>query len=123
MKRFVFIVILLLGGISVLCVCHEKGAFDVGTENQRLEAEVIYNESGIPHLADGEAGKGIIETPSEYWVKNGYPDNIAFAYEAGGEKLEDGVSLTYWEIGVVGGGKAEKKLFLIWYRLIVAFHS
>jgi hypothetical protein len=59
-------------------------------------------ENGVtPRLADGEAGRGSIEAPDKYWAENGYPDDISFAYEAGGEVLPDGTSVSWWEIGIV----------------------
>jgi len=66
-------------------------------------------EISVPRLADGEAGRGIIDAPDKYWAMNGYPDNISFAYEAGGEMLDDVTSVAYWEIGIVNADEASKQ--------------
>ena len=54
-------------------------------------------------LSDGEAGRGSVEYPDKHWAANGYPDYISFAYEAGGELLDDGTVVSWWEIGIIGG--------------------
>lgn len=67
------------------------------------------NYTDMPRLSDGEAGRGSIEAPDKYWAKNGYPDDISFAYEAGGEMLEDGTSVSWWEIGIVNADDNRKQ--------------
>lgn len=62
-----------------------------------------------PHLADGETGRGTIESPDKYWAKNGYPDDISYAYEAGGEMFEDGTQVSFWEIGIIDGNENRKQ--------------
>lgn len=62
-----------------------------------------------PRLAEGKAGRGSIEAPDKYWAENGYPDDISFAYEAGGEVLEDGTSVSWWEIGIVNADDNRKQ--------------
>ena len=63
-------------------------------------------------LDEGVAGRGTVDNPADFWVMNGYPDNISFAYEAGGEILENGASIAYWEIGIVNGSEADKQEIL-----------
>ena len=66
-------------------------------------------EAHEPRLADGITGRGTIDAPDKYWAVNGYPDNISFAFEAGGEMLDDGTSVAYWEIGIVNADEACKQ--------------
>ena len=86
----------------------------IDLENAQREADMAaLNEqrltNGEPRLADGEPGRGTLENPHEYWEANGYPDNISFAYEAGGEMLGDGTLIAYWEIGVVNADEAGRQ--------------
>lgn len=67
------------------------------------------NYSDAPHLADGEAGRGSIEAPDKYWGENGYPDDISFAYEAGGEVLSDDTTVLWWVIGIVNADDNRKQ--------------
>ncbi len=67
------------------------------------------NNNDTPRLSDGEAGHGSIEAPDKYWAENGYPDDISFAYEAGGEVLEDGTKVSWWEIGIVNADDSRKQ--------------
>lgn len=65
-----------------------------------------------PNLADGEAGHGSIEAPDKYWTENGYPDDISFVQEAGGEALEDGTQVSWWRIGIVNADESRKQEIL-----------
>lgn len=65
-----------------------------------------------PRLSDGVQGSGEIADPDKYWAQNGYPDDVAYAYEAGGEVREENgreVIYSYWEIGVVGADSARRQ--------------
>ena len=62
--------------------------------------------------ADGLAGRGTVERPDEYWEQNGYPDNISFSCEVGGELLDNGTNVIFWEIGVVNADEAAKQEIL-----------
>jgi len=86
-----------------------------------LEAPVgfIDEEAPVPSLADGQAGTGEIADIAAYWAKNGWPDNISFAYLAGGETLlhdpgADGLpnAVTWWEIGIVNADEAARQEIL-----------
>jgi len=68
--------------------------------------------SDMPRLADGAAGRGSEESPDKYWAVNGYPDDVSFAFEAGGEKLNNGDYVSWWIIGVVGAGDTRKQEIL-----------
>ena len=69
-------------------------------------------ENAAPRLADGEPGRGTIDDPDKYWVMNGYPEYISYAYNAGGELRDDGTSISYWEIGLVNADETIKKAIL-----------
>ena len=82
-------------------------------ENSISEQDILADsQDNTPRLADGKAGNGTIDAPDKYWAMNGYPDNISFAYEAGGEMLDDGTSLTYWEIGIINADEASRQAIL-----------
>ena len=63
----------------------------------------VYTDSESPILSDGLAGTGTETDIEAYWTKNGYPDYISYAYEAGGEIMADGESVSWWTIGIVKG--------------------
>lgn len=66
-------------------------------------------------LSDGRPGQGTISDPDKYWAQIGYPEDVAFAFEAGGEvRKEDGQEriYRYWEIGLVGADEARRQEIL-----------
>lgn len=73
---------------------------------------ILADDYVAPRLADGAPGRGTIGNPAEYWAHSGYPDNVSFANESGGEILEDGTSVGWWEIGVVNADEAAKQEIL-----------
>jgi hypothetical protein len=85
----------------------------VPSETSTPAVESTYQEepdnNNTPNLADGEAGRGSIEAPDKYWGQNGYPDDVSFAYEAGGEELKDGTFVSWWEIGIVNADESRKQ--------------
>lgn len=82
-------------------------------------------DNNIPRLSDGVAGTGDINSPLDYWNVNGWPDDVSFAYEAGGEMAEDGTIFAYWEIGLVNASETRKqeivKLFA--ETCLITFHD
>jgi len=63
-----------------------------------------------PRLSDGARGCGTITDPLQYWTENGYPNNISYVFEAGGQVEDDDVTISvYWEIGIVNGDDAAKQ--------------
>lgn len=81
------------------------------TDEELIDAQ--RREDGeFERLSDGEAGRGTILAPDKYWAANGYPDNISFAYEAGGEGRSDGTIISWWEIGIVNADAAAKQEIL-----------
>lgn len=71
----------------------------------------LYDAADI-RLADGRGGTGILANPEQYWNENGYPPDVSFAFEAGGElrTLPDGSqrAYTYFEIGLVNATETRK---------------
>ena len=68
--------------------------------------------TAAPRLSDGAEGRGDITDPDKYWAQNGYPDDVAYAYEGGGELREENgeeVVYAYWEIGVVDADAARRQ--------------
>lgn len=113
MKKLSFILVVFL------CVClsipvYAQGESDINRPTSAPveiseQAVEVDDQGGVPRLADGAVGRGTVEAPDKYWAQNGYPNNISFAYEAGGEMLDDGISISYWEIGVVNADEAAKQ--------------
>lgn len=77
-----------------------------------------------PSLSGGTPGRGQVEDLYQYWEENGYPDYVSYAYAAGGE-VRDGVSCTYWEIGLVDAGEEQRQevLDLVSPAGLVTFYS
>jgi len=123
MKKVAFVlVIIMLVGMSMTTYAQGEPEADVFATDRPTpvenadpitDANISFTEDvNIHRLSDGETGRGTIDTPDKYWATNGYPDNISFAYEAGGEMLENGTSVAYWEIGIVNADEASKNEIL-----------
>jgi len=77
-----------------------------------VDEDTYYEETpAVPdvRLSDGTPGRGSVDVPDKYWATNGYPEYISFAYEAGGEVLDDGTFIAYWEIGIVDADEDAKQ--------------
>lgn len=62
----------------------------------------------------GEKGWGDVEDLDKYWAAYGYPDFVSYAFEAGGELLDDGTIETWWEVGLVGNDvEAQEKVLAL----------
>ena len=79
---------------------------DEGNAAEKMESEEALN------LDKGESGRGSIEAPDKYWAENGYPDDISFVQEAGGEEIEDGTQASLWRIGIVSADESRKQEIL-----------
>lgn len=104
----------LLAALAVPAAAAESGgdaAADVGLSP--VEAAGTLTEPGetVP-LSHGQPGRGDVDAPDKYWAAHGYPDDVAFAYEGGGELLEDGSYRGWWEIGLVDGDEARRQALL-----------
>ena len=81
---------------------------------------LIEKEAPVPNLADGQPGTGEIADIAAYWAKNGWPDNISFAYLAGGESPPYNpdaggappAATAWWEIGMVNANEAARQEIL-----------
>lgn len=78
-----------------------------------------------PRLADGQPGRGKTEDLAAYWEQTGYPADVSYAFEAGGEVKEDGTVYHYWEIGLVGADEARRQqiLDLASPQCLITFYS
>ena len=85
---------------------------DEGVLAQQKAMEAMENENAVWPYADVLPGNGTIEAPYEYWEQNGYPANVSFVFQVGDEPLEDGTSITYWEIGIVNADESSKREIL-----------
>lgn len=54
-------------------------------------------------------GQGEIDNILSYWEECGYPADVSYAFEAGGEVMEDGAVRAWWEIGLVDADEARKQ--------------
>ena len=75
-------------------------AADAPADESRYREEIPADPAGQP-LSRGTPGRGTVEAPDKYWASSGYPENVSYAYEAGGELLEDGTIRSWWEIGLL----------------------
>lgn len=57
-------------------------------------------------------GRGEVADILQYWEDNGYPTYASYAFEAGGEMMDDGTICSYWEIGLVNASEAQKQEIL-----------
>ena len=96
-------------GMPADAVTHAPGEAAV---DESVYEEMPADTDDVPRLADGLPGRGGIDDIEKYWAQNGYPENVSFAYEAGGEMLPDGTVVSWWEIGVVDTDEAGKQAIL-----------
>lgn len=84
-----------------------------------------YVGNDVPRLSDGIAGTGDITSPLDYWNVNGWPDDVSFACEAGGEMAEDGTILAYWEIGLVNASDERRQEIVDQFAetCLITFHD
>lgn len=57
-------------------------------------------------------GRGEIGDILSYWEENGYPTDVSYACEVGGEVMEDGTVCSYWEIGLVDADETRRQEIL-----------
>ncbi len=66
----------------------------------------------VPLSERGEGGRGTVDALDKYWATNGWPDDVAYAYEYGSELLDDGTVVSGWEIGVVDADESRRQEIL-----------
>ena len=117
MKKLVIAIFAVLVCMSLSLTGYAQNEFyEVSQPAVGIVPYYIDEEAPAPSLADGQAGTGEIADIAAYWAKNGWPDNISFAYLAGGETLlhdpgADGLpnAVTWWEIGMVNADEAARR--------------
>lgn len=57
-------------------------------------------------------GRGEIDDILSCWEETGYPADVSYACEVGGEVMEDGTVCSYWEIGLVGADETRRQEIL-----------
>lgn len=70
-------------------------------------------------------GQGEIDNILSYWEECGYPADVSYAFEAGGEVMEDGAVRAWWEIGLVDAdeGRRQEILDLVSPNCLVEFQN
>lgn len=131
MKNFIAMLLTLVLVLSMSTVVFATENPSV-TENISTEASSATSEAceeveetSVPRLSDGIPGGGDISSPLDYWNTNGWPDDVSFAYEAGGEMAKDGTILAYWEIGLVNASDERKAEIteLFSSNCLITFHN
>jgi hypothetical protein len=79
------------------------------SDTHGAENDIVGGFVDAPNLSAGLVGRGTLERPDEYWEQNGYPDNISFASEGGGELLDDGTNILWLIIGIVNADESSKQ--------------
>ncbi len=120
----------IIKGIAVLVLCMYAGAMtqangqssdillaeevqDIGPGpgDDLVEEGTIETETAPPDVMEPAdifqdfiyvgSEKSEIEDPDQYWEENGYPEDVSYVTEAGGETQDDGTKITYWVVGAV----------------------
>ncbi|MCI8538291.1 MAG: hypothetical protein HFF18_06455 [Oscillospiraceae bacterium] len=90
-----------------------------------VDESTYREEPPAPYVpVEREAGRGAIEDIYQYWEDHGYPADISYAFDTGGEVVGDNV-YTWWAIGLVDASEARKQeiLDLIAPTGLVAFYD
>lgn len=113
MKKHWMLAALLALLLAVPVRAWEDAPADADRTPEEAVGTLIEPDSEWTPLDRGQAGRGEVEDPDKYWATNGYPDFVSYAFEAGGELLEDGTVETWWEIGLVDASREEEVLDLL----------
>lgn len=77
-----------------------------------VDESTYREETPAPYVpVKREAGRGEIEDIYQYWEENGYPEDVSYAFDAGGEVIDDTI-YTWWEIGLVNADEARRQEIL-----------
>ena len=119
MKKITATLIMILCSLSIYVIApaeYEAGETDENdaavTYAPLIADDAVFDgnfEANEPRLADGKQGIGNIENPDKFWAQNGYPSDISFAFEAGGEVLANGNAVSWWIIGIVNADETRKQ--------------
>lgn len=98
---------------------------DVPVDEDAYHEETPVASSAFRPLSQGQPGRGNVENLYEYWEREGYPADISYAFEAGGELKDDGLVYSYWEIGLAGADESRRQqiLDLASPRCLVTFYD
>ena len=97
---------------------------DVPVDEDSYQEETPASSVASPPLSQGQPGRGSIENLYEYWEQEGYPSDVSYAFQAGGEVKDDGLVYSYWQIGLVGADEPRRQqiLELASPRCLVTFY-
>lgn len=120
MKKFVSVFFALTALLMLAVPAHAARAVDRLTPIEPIDPlESVANEEA---RSDPEApaqstvivrqpGRGTVADIEAYWEENGYPADVSYAFEAGGEVV-DGQVIGWWEIGLVENTEARQQEIL-----------
>lgn len=145
MKRYgmVFLAALLL--LSCTAAAAEPARYDLLTEDPGepapgvstpapvmdvpVDEDTYREEPATPYTPPvRQAGRGEVDDILQYWEDNGYPEDVSYAFEAGGEVVsgpEGDAVYSWWEIGLVDADEARQQeiLDLVSPTCLVEFRS
>ena len=79
-------------------------------EDVPVDESTYHEEEPAPYTpVQRTPGRGEITDILSYWEENGYPADVSYAFEAGGEVMEDGTVCAWWEIGLVDAGEEQRQ--------------
>lgn len=82
-------------------------------EDVPVDESTYHEEEPAPYTpVQRTPGRGEITDILSYWEENGYPADVSYAFEAGGEVMEDGTVCAWWEIGLVDADEARRQELL-----------
>ena len=94
----------------------EEGETGIGPLEPAEPIPAPPEEIGTGEPSNGEQivrrnGRGTVDDLYAWWEENGYPADVAYAFEAGGELVGNTV-YTWWEVGLVGNDPARQEEIL-----------
>lgn len=98
----------------------------VPVEDVPVDESTYHEEEPAPYTpVQWIPGRGEIADILSYWEENGYPTDVSYACNVGGEVTEDGTMYDYWEIGLVDAdeGRRQEILDLVSPNCLVEFQN
>lgn len=98
----------------------------VPVEDVPVDESTYHEEEPAPYTpVQWIPGRGEIADILSYWEENGYPTDVSYACNVGGEVTEDGTMYDYWEIGLVDAdeGRRQEILDLVSPDCLVEFQN
>ena len=82
-------------------------------EDVPVDESTYHEEESTPYTpVQRTPGRGEIADILSYWEEHGYPTDVSYACNVGGEVTEDGTMYDYWEIGLVDADEARRQEIL-----------